>query len=322
MLLSAKPTLSDIQSAQSLTSSVVRKTPIVTSEYFNDLLGMELFFKCENFQKTGSFKIRGASNAIFSLSKEESVQGVACQSSGNHGGAIACAADLKGIHADIVMAKSVSKAKIHNVRTYNGNMIFCDHMSERDALFAKTVEENNRISIHPYDNYSVMAGQGTIGLEIIEQVPEFDSVVVPIGGGGLISGISIALKGLNHSAKIIGCEPSSVDDTHQMYTANKRIEMKHRESVADGLMAIVGECTLPIIQKNVDDIILATEEEIIETTRLIWEQMKIIVEPSCALTLASVIANKERFKGQKVVLILSGGNVDLVELPWQKVGKD
>ncbi len=321
-MLSQPPTLQDIQNAQSLTDSIVRKTPIITSNYFNELLGMELFFKCENFQKTGSFKIRGASNAVFSLTDEEAKQGVACQSSGNHGGAIACAASLKGVHADVVMAKSVSKAKIHNVKTYNGNMIFCDKMSERDGLFQEVLKKYNRVSIHPYDNYSVIAGQGTIGLELCDQLDSFDAVVVPIGGGGLISGISIALKGLGSQATIIGTEPKNVDDTYLMFQANKRIPMEHRESVADGLMAIVGECTLPIIQKNVDDIILATEEEIIETTRLIWEQMKIIVEPSCALTLASVIANKERFKGQKVVLILSGGNVDLVELPWQKVGKD
>ena len=321
-MLSQPPTLQDIQNAQSLTDSIVRKTPIITSNYFNELLGMELFFKCENFQKTGSFKIRGASNAVFSLTDEEAKQGVACQSSGNHGGAIACAASLKGVHADIVMAKSVSKAKIHNVKTYNGNMIFCDKMSERDGLFQEVLKKYNRVSIHPYDNYSVIAGQGTIGLELCDQLDSFDAVVVPIGGGGLISGISIALKGLGSQATIIGTEPKNVDDTYLMFQANKRIPMEHRESVADGLMAIVGEFTLPIIQKNVDDIILATEEEIIETTRLIWEQMKIIVEPSCALTLASVIANKERFKGQKVVLILSGGNVDLVELPWQKVGKD
>jgi len=321
-MLSQPPTLQDIQNAQSLTDSIVRKTPIITSNYFNELLGMELFFKCENFQKTGSFKIRGASNAVFSLTDEEAKQGVACQSSGNHGGAVACAANLKGIHADVVMAKSVSKAKIHNVKTYNGNMIFCDKMSERDGLFQEVLKKYNRVSIHPYDNYSVIAGQGTIGLELCDQLDSFDAVVVPIGGGGLISGISIALEGLGSQATIIGTEPKNVDDTYLMFQANKRIPMEHRESVADGLMAIVGECTLPIIQKNVDDIILATEEEIIETTRLIWEQMKIIVEPSCALTLASVIANKERFKGQKVVLILSGGNVDLVELPWQKVGKD
>ena len=321
-MLSQPPTLQDIQNAQSLTDSIVRKTPIITSNYFNELLGMELFFKCENFQKTGSFKIRGASNAVFSLTDEEAKQGVACQSSGNHGGAIACAASLKGVHADVVMAKSVSKAKIHNVKTYNGNMIFCDKMSERDGLFQEVLKKYNRVSIHPYDNYSVIAGQGTIGLELCDQLDSFDAVVVPIGGGGLISGISIALKGLGSQATIIGTEPKNVDDTYLMFQANKRIPMEHRESVADGLMGIVGECTLPIIQKNVDDIILATEEEIIETTRLIWEQMKIIVEPSCALTLASVIANKERFKGQKVVLILSGGNVDLVELPWQKVGKD
>ena len=321
-MLSQPPTLQDIQNAQSLTDSIVRKTPIITSNYFNQLLGMELFFKCENFQKTGSFKIRGASNAVFSLTDEEAKQGVACQSSGNHGGAVACAASLKGVHADVVMAKSVSKAKIHNVKTYNGNMIFCDKMSERDGLFQEVLKKYNRVSIHPYDNYSVIAGQGTIGLELCDQLDSFDAVVVPIGGGGLISGISIALKGLGSQATIIGTEPKNVDDTYLMFQANKRIPMEHRESVADGLMAIVGECTLPIIQKNVDDIILATEEEIIETTRLIWEQMKIIVEPSCALTLASVIANKERFKGQKVVLILSGGNVDLVELPWQKVGKD
>ena len=321
-MLSQPPTLEDIQNAQSLTDSIVRKTPIITSDYFNELLGMELFFKCENFQKTGSFKIRGASNAIFSLTEEEARQGVACQSSGNHGGAIACAASLKGVHADIVMAKSVSKAKIHNVNTYNGDMIFCDTMSERDTLFQEVLKKYNRISIHPYDNYSVIAGQGTIGLELCDQLDDFDAIIVPIGGGGLISGISIALKGLGSQAKIIGTEPKNVDDTYLMFQANKRIPMKHRESVADGLMAIVGEFTLPIIQKNVDDIILATEEEIIETTKLIWEQMKIIVEPSCALTLASVIANKERFQGQKVVLLLTGGNVDLVALPWQKVGKD
>ena len=321
-MLSQRPTLSDIKDARTRTETVVRKTPILTSEYFNDLLGMELFFKCENFQKTGSFKIRGASNAVFSLTDEEAKQGVACQSSGNHGGAIACAAHLKGIHADIVMAKSVSKAKIHNVKTYNGNMIFCNTMGERDELFLKTVKNNNRISIHPYDNFDVMAGQGTITLEILEQVPEFDCVIVPIGGGGLISGISLALKELKPSAKLIGCEPENVDDTFQMYKANKRIEMAHRTSVADGLMAIVGQLTLPIIQENVDDILLATEKEIIDTTRLVWERMKIVIEPSCALVLAALIKNKEKFVGQKIVLVITGGNVDLVTLPWLEVGKD
>ena len=321
-MLSQRPTLSDIKDARARTETIVRKTPILTSEYFNDLLGMELFFKCENFQKTGSFKIRGASNAVFSLNNEEAKQGVACQSSGNHGGAIACAAHLKGIHADIVMAKSVSKAKIHNVKTYNGNMIFCNTMGERDELFLKTVKDNNRISIHPYDNFDVMAGQGTIALEILEQVPEFDCVIVPIGGGGLISGISLALKELKPSAKLIGCEPENVDDTFQMYKANKRIEMAHRTSVADGLMAIVGQLTLPIIQENVDDILLATEKEIIDTTRLVWERMKIVIEPSCALVLAAVIKNKEKFIGQKIVLVITGGNVDLVTLPWLEVGKD
>ncbi len=321
-MLSQRPTLSDIKDARTRTETIVRKTPILTSEYFNDLLRMELFFKCENFQKTGSFKIRGASNAVFSLTDEEAKQGVACQSSGNHGGAIACAAHLKGIHADIVMAKSVSKAKIHNVKTYNGNMIFCNTMGERDELFLKTVKDNNRISIHPYDNFDVMAGQGTITLEILEQVPEFDCVIVPIGGGGLISGISLALKELKPSAKLIGCEPENVDDTFQMYKANKRIEMAHRTSVADGLMAIVGQLTLPIIQENVDDILLATEKEIIDTTRLVWERMKIVIEPSCALVLAALIKNKEKFVGQKIVLVITGGNVDLVTLPWLEVGKD
>ena len=321
-MLSQRPTISDIKDARTRTETIVRKTPILTSEYFNDLLGMELFFKCENFQKTGSFKIRGASNAVFSLTDEEAKQGVACQSSGNHGGAIACAAHLKGIHADIVMAKSVSKAKIHNVKTYNGNMIFCNTMGERDELFLKTVKDNNRISIHPYDNFDVMAGQGTITLEILEQVPEFDCVIVPIGGGGLISGISLALKELKPSAKLIGCEPENVDDTFQMYKANKRIEMAHRTSVADGLMAIVGQLTLPIIQENVDDILLATEKEIIDTTRLVWERMKIVIEPSCALVLAALIKNKEKFVGQKIVLVITGGNVDLVTLPWLEVGKD
>ena len=321
-MLSQRPTLSDIKDARTRTETIVRKTPILTSEYFNDLLGMELFFKCENFQKTGSFKIRGASNAVFSLTDEEAKQGVACQSSGNHGGAIACAAHLKGIHADIVMAKSVSKAKIHNVKTYNGNMIFCNTMGERDELFLKTVKDTNRISIHPYDNFDVMAGQGTITLDILEQVPEFDCVIVPIGGGGLISGISLALKELKPSAKLIGCEPENVDDTFQMYKANKRIEMAHRTSVADGLMAIVGQLTLPIIQENVDDILLATEKEIIDTTRLVWERMKIVIEPSCALVLAALIKNKEKFVGQKIVLVITGGNVDLVTLPWLKVGKD
>ena len=201
-------------------------------------------------------------------------------------------------------------------------MIFCDTMGERDELFYSTVKDNNRISIHPYDNFDVMAGQGTIALEILEQVPEFDSVVVPIGGGGLISGISIALKELKPDAKVIGCEPESVDDTFQMYKANKRIEMAHRESVADGLMAIVGQLTLHIIQENVSDIVLATEQEIIDTTRLVWERMKIVIEPSCALALASVIKNKEQFVGQKVVLVITGGNVDLVSLPWLKVGKE
>jgi len=321
-MLSTEPLLADIFEAKKRTASIVKETPILESEYFNNLLDMQLYFKCENFQKTGSFKIRGASNAIYSLTDSEAKQGVACQSSGNHGGAIACAANLRNIHADIVMAKSVSKAKIHNVKTYNGNMIFCDTMAERDELFLNIVKENNRISIHPYDNYDVIAGQGTIALEIVEQVKDFDAVVVPIGGGGLISGISIALKGLDLPAQIIGCEPESVDDTYQMFKANKRIDMQHRESVADGLMAIVGQMTLPIIQRNIDKIILATEKEIIDTTKLVWERMKIVIEPSCALALASVIKNKAMFKGQKLVLVITGGNVDLVSLPWLKVGKN
>jgi threonine dehydratase len=321
-MLSTEPLLADIFEAKKRTASIVKETPILESEYFNNLLDMQLYFKCENFQKTGSFKIRGASNAIYSLTDSEAKQGVACQSSGNHGGAIACAANLRNIHADIVMAKSVSKAKIHNVKTYNGNMIFCDTMAERDELFLNIVKENNRISIHPYDNYDVIAGQGTIALEIVEQVKDFDAVVVPIGGGGLISGISIALKGLDLPAQIIGCEPESVDDTYQMFKANKRIDMQHRESVADGLMAIVGQMTLPIIQRNIDNIILATEKEIIDTTKLVWERMKIVIEPSCALALASVIKNKAMFKGQKLVLVITGGNVDLVSLPWLKVGKN
>jgi threonine dehydratase len=321
-MLSTEPLLADIFEAKKRTASIVKETPILESEYFNNLLDMQLYFKCENFQKTGSFKIRGASNAIYSLTDSEAKQGVACQSSGNHGGAIACAANLRNIHADIVMAKSVSKAKIHNVKTYNGNMIFCDSMAERDELFLNIVKENNRISIHPYDNYDVIAGQGTIALEIVEQVKDFDAVVVPIGGGGLISGISIALKGLDSPAQIIGCEPESVDDTYQMFKANKRIDMQHRESVADGLMAIVGQMTLPIIQRNIDKIILATEKEIIDTTKLVWERMKIVIEPSCALALASVIKNKAMFKGQKLVLVITGGNVDLVSLPWLKVGKN
>jgi threonine dehydratase len=210
-MLKIEPTLTDIRGARKLTDTIVRNTPILTSEYFNELLDMQLYFKCENFQKTGSFKIRGASNAIFSLTKAESLQGVACQSSGNHGGAIACAAHLKGIHADIVMAKSVSKAKIHNVKTYNGNMIFCDTMGERDDLFLKTVEENNRISIHPYDNYDVIAGQGTIALEVVEQVPEFDSILVPIGGGGLISGISIDLEKVKTNIIYFKLDHSKID---------------------------------------------------------------------------------------------------------------
>ena len=315
-MLDHRPNLNDILDAQERISSIAKVTPVLTSEFFNDMLGMDLYFKCENFQTTGSFKIRGASNAIFGLNEEEKSRGVACQSSGNHGGAIACAANSKNIHADIVMIRSVSKAKIENVKRYNGNMVFCDKMSERDALYAKTIEDNNRVAIHPYDNYDVIAGQGTIGLEILEQVSDFDGVLVPIGGGGLISGISIALKGKNSHAKIIGCEPLNVDDTYQMYNAQKRIPMEHRPSIADGLMAIVGQLTLPIIQENVDDIILATEEEIIKTTKLMWEQMKIVIEPSCALTLAALIANKEKFQGQKLVLIITGENVDLTSLPW------
>ena len=311
-MLTQRPTLEDIKAARKHTDSIIRKTPILTSEYFNDLLGMELFFKCENFQKTGSFKIRGATNAVYSLTESEKAQGVACQSSGNHGGAIACAAHLKGVHADIVMAKSVSKAKIHNVKTYNGNMIFCDTMAERDELFDTTVKEENRISIHPYDNFDVMAGQGTIALEIVEQVPEFDSVVVPIGGGGLISGISKYIKSIWPEIVVVGCSPENSPVMINSMYSGKILDIKSKPTLSDGTAGGLEpeSITFPICCEYIDQTILVTEDEIKKAMELYYDNKNQIIEGAAGVAIATFLKIKNYFSEKKIGIIICGGNID------------
>ena len=312
-MLSNRPTLDDIKNARILTESLVRKTPVLTSNYFNDLLGMELFFKCENFQKTGSFKIRGASNAIFSLNESESKQGVACQSSGNHGGAIACAAHLKGIHADIVMAKSVSKAKIHNVKTYNGNMIFCDTMAERDELFLKTVEDNNRISIHPYDNYSVMAGQGTIGVEIESQIDKLDGIIVAVGGGGLIGGIGSYLKSVWPDIQVIGCSPENSAVMIHSIKTEEILDLESKPTLSDGTAGGVEKesITFPICKDIIDQTILVSETEIQNGMLKFLENERMLLEGAAGTAVAALIKMKDELKGKKVGVVICGGNISL-----------
>jgi len=306
------PTLADIEAAATRIAPWIHRTPILTCRGLDALTGGTLFFKCENFQKVGAFKMRGASNAVAQLDSAARKRGVATHSSGNHGAALALAARNHGIKAWIVMPESAPAVKKQAVAGYGAEIRYCKPtLTARDVLLKEVVAETGATVIHPYDNDHIIAGAGTASLELLEEIPELDLVITPIGGGGLISGTSIAVKSVSSKTKVIGVEPANADDARQSLEAGKIVPAKEPRSIADGLLAQLSERTFAIIRKNVDQIVGVSEEEILKATRLVAERMKILVEPSAAVTLAAILAGKVDMKGRRAGLILSGGNLDL-----------
>jgi threonine dehydratase len=311
------PEFADIQSACKRISPFIHHTPVMTSHLLNEHFNCELFFKCENFQKVGAFKFRGATNAVLSLSPEERKTGVVTHSSGNHAAALALAARMNGVKANIVMPENAPTVKKNAVAAYGASITFCKPTQKaREETTHMIMEESGATLIHPYDNFNVICGQGTAALELLEEKNELEIIIAPIGGGGLMSGTSTVVKGLKRNIRVIGAEPANADDAYRSFTTGILFTSVNPVTVADGLLTSLSELTFAIIRSNVDAIYTVKEESIIECMLLVWERMKIIIEPSSATVLAVVKENPAVFKGKKVGLIISGGNVDFRHLPF------
>jgi threonine dehydratase len=311
------PDYSDIVLAHSVISNLAHRTPVLTSASINKITGANLFFKCENFQKAGAFKFRGACNAIFSLTEDEAQKGVATHSSGNHAAALALAARLRDIKAHIVMPETSPEIKKMAVAGYGGKITFCKPTLEaRERTLIEVVKESDATVIHPYNNFHVIAGQGTAVKELIEDMGEFDIIMVPVGGGGLLSGTAVSAKYLIPRCKVIAAEPAGADDAFRSFHLKKWVPSENPQTIADGLLTSLGERNFVIIMDKVDDIVSVTEEKIVEAMRLVWERMKIIIEPSSAVPLAAILENKVNVRNKKIGIILSGGNLDLGKLPF------
>ena len=311
------PTIEEIRNAAIRINPYIHHTPILTCSGINNLTGGEIFFKCENFQKVGAFKARGATNAVFSLSENEVSRGVATHSSGNHAAALAYAARLRGIAAHIVMPRTAPKVKQEAVAGYGAQISFCEpSLQAREENLAKVVKETGAVFIHPYNDYRIIAGQATAALELLEEINGLDIVLTPVGGGGLTSGTALTVKYLSPKTKMIATEPENADDAFRSFHAGKIIPSIHPDTIADGLLTSLGDKTFGIIQNFVDDIVTVSEDGIIQAMRLIWERMKIIVEPSAAVPLGAILTHRIDITGKRVGIILSGGNVALDKLPW------
>lgn len=309
--------LADIRAAHARIADKIHRTPVLTSATLDALCGGQLFFKCENFQKIGAFKARGAANAVFSLTDAEAARGVATHSSGNHAAALARAARLRGIPAHIVMPSNAPKAKVESVRRNGGIIIFCEPtVTAREAACTEVIAGTGARLVHPYNDYAVMAGQGTATLELLEQTPNLDLIIAPVGGGGLLSGTAVAAKGAKPGIRVIAAEPAAADDAARSFAAGHIIPLDKTTTIADGLRTSLGERNFPIIQQNVDAIVTVSEESIVAAMRRIWEVLKIIIEPSCAVPYAAIMEKKIDVTGKRVGIILTGGNVDLDALPW------
>jgi threonine dehydratase len=292
----------------------IHRTPVLTSKSINELTGIDFYFKCENFQKIGAFKIRGGMNASLSLSPAQLKNGIATHSSGNHAQALAYAAKTLGIQAYIVMPKSSPQVKVDAVRGYGAEVIICEsNQAAREAALEKIVAETGAEFIHPYDDYRVITGQATCVKELIEEVPDLEIVITPVGGGGLLSGTCLGAQFFKPGLKVYGGEPEGAADAVLSIQSGKVEKAPFINTIADGLLTTLSEQTLAIIKEHVSDILLVSEEEIIAALRLIYERMKIIVEPSCVVPFAAAMRNAHLFKGKKVGIILTGGNVDLTK---------
>ena len=310
-------TYNDIEKAHQRISDHIHNTPILTSDSLDNELGSNLFFKCENFQKTGSFKIRGATNSILQLNDTEIKNGIITTSSGNHGAAVAFIADKIGTSSKIIMPNNTPKNKIENVQRYGGEIFYCEpNIKSREDTLEKMIQKSGGSIIHPYNDEKIIAGQGTAAKELIEKVPDLDAIICPVSGGGLLSGTLLVTKNLKPDIKVFGAEPENADDTYRSILNNKIMSNETTDTIADGLRAQVGTVTFPIIKENVDKILLVSEEMIISSMYMIWQRLKIIIEPSCSIVLAALMLNSNKFLNKKVGLILTGGNYDLKQIPW------
>jgi len=308
-------TFDDIIEAHKRISSVINQTPVLDSRTLNQILSASIYFKCENFQRIGAFKFRGAYNACVTLQQEQSAKGVITHSSGNHAQALSLAAKLLNIKATIVMPKGSPSVKINATRdTYGANVVLCENTIEsRTSVTQELIEKFGYTLIHPYDNDKVIAGQGTAAYDLLKTVPDLDIIIAPVGGGGLLSGTAISAKGINKEIKVYGAEPERVDDAARSKRSGKIESNQRIDTIADGLRTGLCERTFRIIEKEVDEIITVSEMEIIEAMKFLWERMKIVVEPSGAVPLAVILSKKLKVEGKKVGIILSGGNVDLTQ---------
>ncbi|MFO7529203.1 MAG: pyridoxal-phosphate dependent enzyme [Marinobacter sp.] len=311
------PTLEDALAARERIEPYIHRTPVLTSRFINELTGAELFFKCENFQKAGAFKVRGACNAVFGLSEARARIGVATHSSGNHALSLSYAAGRRGIPVTVVMPHTAPRAKKEAVRGYGGTIVECEpSTSSREAVFAEVVAQSGADFVHPYNDPRVIAGQATCSMELQEQVPGLDAVIAPIGGGGMISGTCLTLSNMAPDVAIYAAEPLNADDAARSFRAGHIIADDAPDTVADGLKVPLKELTWHFVRNHVSDILTASEEEIVDAMKLIWKRMKIVMEPSSAVPLATILKNPELFRGKRVGVIITGGNVDLDALPW------
>jgi len=312
-----EPTLEDVLDAAERIKDHAHRTPVLTSRTLNRIANADIYFKCENFQKVGAFKFRGAFNAVDILEENELKNGVATHSSGNHAQALALAARIKGIPAYIVMPKNAPGVKVEAVKNYGGIITFCEPTLEaREKTLEKVIKRTGATFIHPYNNFYIIAGQATIGLELIEEIPELDVIMGPIGGGGLMSGTAIITDSLSPETKTIGVEPTAADDAYRSLKAGKIIRPEKPDTIADGLRTALSPMTFGILKNHLHKIVTVSESAIVQAMQLIWERMKIIVEPSAAVPFAALLEKREEIDGQKIGIILSGGNVDLHHLPW------
>src|SRR6266581_1500673 len=309
--------LDTIRAAHERIRPFIHRTPVLTNSWLNEAAAAGLFFKCENFQKIGAFKARGATNAVFSLDDVTARRGVATHSSGNHGAAVARAAKLRGIPAHIVMPSNSAKVKVRAVENYDAHIVFCEPTEEaRAATCAEVIKKTGATLIHSFENENVIAGQGTAAVELLEDISDLDVIICPVGGGGLLSGTAIAAKSMRPQIKVIAVEPANADDAAQSFRAGRRLVTEKKFTIADGLRTNIGEPNFAIVLRYVDGIVTVSEEAIVSAMRTIWETMKIVIEPSAAVPYAAIMEDKVGGRGKRVGIILTGGNVDLDALPW------
>ena len=313
------PTFEDMLAAHERIKPHIRRTDVRTSDYLNDLTGAQLFFKCENFQEPGAFKVRGAANAVFGLTDEQARKGVATHSSGNHASCLSYAAMRRGIPCNVVMPSTAPQAKKDTVRRYGGVITECEpSTTSREATFATVQVATGGDFVHPYNDPRVIAGQGTCAREFIEQTDGLDIMVAPIGGGGMISGTCLTLSTLAPEIRVIAAEPEQADDAYRSFKAGHIIADDAPKTIADGLLVPLKELTWHFVSRHVSEIYTVTEQEIIDAMKLSWKHLRVVIEPSCAVPLAAVLKNADAFRGKRVGIIITGGNVDLDTLPWLK----